>query len=54
MTDMTEYLPSYIESIKSYLSGAQKILGYKPPEEELLMETKRSSAYRHCHIGPPI
>ena len=54
MTDITRSLPSYIGSIKRYVSGAQLSPSWQPPKEELLMETKRSSAYRRCHGGPPI
>ena len=41
MTDMTQSLPSYIESMMRYVSVAQLSPSLQPPKEELLMDTEK-------------
>ena len=54
MMDITQYIPSYIGSMIIYVSGAQPSPSLKPPEDELIMEIEKSSAYRRWRVGPLI
>ena len=47
MTDIPQTIPSYIGGTTIYISGAQPIPSWQPPEENLPMETEKPSSYRH-------
>ena len=54
MPDMKRSLPAYIGSMTKYVSGAQPSPILQPPKQKLLMKTRKLSAYRRWHGGPPI